>query len=429
MYKILSLLVLAFFINSCDSTRSKNKYNISEFENDSCSIVNQNRFVYNFMQDNYLWYKDIPNLDYTKYESPYALFKDLKVPQDKWSFIVDKQILDDYFSGKGYVGFGFKFTQMDDGYYLQMVFKDSPAANASLQRGDKILKINGNDISNLDINSVISLLGPREVGISRTFTIKKRDGTIEDVSLTKAKVDVKSVLAKKIIESSNHKIGYLLFDKFIETSSKELSEAFNYFKNEGIDSLIIDMRYNGGGLVSVAQELSSLIREENSGDLLFKLQFNDKNRDRDKSYYFKAQNSSLNGIERVYFLTTDATCSASEAVINGLKPYIDVKIIGTTTCGKPVGMVGGEFCQKYIVPIEFEILNSQGEGRYFNGLSPTCQVEDDLSHNLGSENEAMLKEALLEIGGAKCVSSSKSAKLIKTKSKNLNMLNSLINSY
>ena len=428
MYKFLTLIFLIFLISGCNTT-NKNKYNIDDFENSSCSILNQNKFVYDFMQNNYLWYKDMPQLDYTAYDSPLSLFKDLKVPKDKWSFIADKKLFDDYFNGKGYIGFGFKFTKTNDGYYLQLIFKDSPAYNASLQRGDKILKIDGADISNLDFNDVISLLGPREEGISKTFTIKKRDGSIKDVVLNKTKVSVKSVLAKEILINNNHKIGYLLFDKFIKTSSQELADAFNYFKFEGIDSLVVDLRYNGGGLVSVAQELSSLIKEENSDDLLFKLQFNDKNQDRNKEYYFKPTSNSLSGINRVYFLTTDATCSASEAVINGLKPYMDVKIIGTTTCGKPVGMVGGEFCQKYIVPIEFEILNSQGKGRYYNGISPTCYVEDDLNHSLGSADEAMFKEAVLEINGLNCSSSNKSAKRINSKTKKIDMLNSLINSY
>ena len=424
MYKIVILFFSLLFINSCEKVTSRdNSYS------GSCKVVEQNRYVYNFMQENYLWYQDIPELDYTAYNSPYALFLKLKVPQDKWSFIIDKKTFDDYFSGKGYVGYGFKFAKLNGRYYLQMILKDSPAYKSNLQRGDEIVKIDGKEITSADMSEVINLLGPREVGVSREFTIRKKDGSIVNVTLTKESVAVNSVLEKRIINEGEHTVGYLLFDKFIETSTKELEDTFKYFKENGIDSLVIDMRYNGGGLVSVAKDLASLIRAENSSDLLFTLQFNDKNRDRDLEYYFESSSSSLSGIDRVYFLTTEATCSASEAVINGLKPYVDVKVIGSTTCGKPVGMVGGEFCDKYIVPIEFEILNSQKEGRYFDGINPNCYVKDDLNHNLGDENEAMLKEAIAQINGYSCSSNNRKAREIEKQTDSVNMLNSLINSY
>ena len=424
MYKIVILIFSLLFINSCEKVTSRdNSYR------GNCKVVEQNRYVYNFMQDNYFWYQDIPEVDYTTYDSPYALFLKLKVPQDKWSFIIDKKTFDDYFSGKGYVGYGFKFAKLNGKYYLQMILKDSPAYKSNLQRGDEILKIDGKEITSADMNEVINLLGPREVGLSREFTIRKKDGSIVNVTLTKESVAINSVLEKRIINKGEHKVGYLLFDKFIETSTKELEDTFKYFKENGIDSLVIDMRYNGGGLVSVAKDLASLIRIENSSDLLFTLQFNDKHRDRDLEYYFKSTNSSLSGINKIYFLTTNATCSASEAVINGLKPYVAVKVIGSTTCGKPVGMVGGEFCDKYIVPIEFEIVNSKGEGRYFDGISPNCQVDDDLNHNLGDENEAMLKEAIAQINGASCSSSNRKVREIENQTSSIKMLDSLINSY
>ena len=395
----------------------------------SCEVVEQNRYLYDFMKDNYLWYQDIPEVDYSAYGSPYALFLDIKVPQDRWSFIIDKKTFDDYFSGKGYIGFGFKFTQLQGRYYLQMILKDSPASKANLERGDEILKIDEEEIASADMSEVINLLGPREVGVSKEFTIRKKDASIVNVTLTKETVAVNSVLEKRIIDEGEHKVGYLLFDKFIETSTRELEDTFKYFKENGVDSLIVDMRYNGGGLVSVAKDLASLIRAENSSDLLFTLQFNDKNRDRDLEYSFESTTSSLSGIHRVYFLTTNATCSASEAVINGLKPYVAIKVIGSTTCGKPVGMVGGEFCDKYILPIEFEILNSQEEGRYFGGISPTCQVEDDLHHRLGDSSEAMLKEAIAQINGASCSSSNRKARQIENQASSIKMIDSLINAY
>ena len=419
MIKSIFLIITIFILNACGGgSRS------------ACSVDEQNSYVYNYMKDNYLWYKEMKEVDYTKYGSVYDLFADLKVPQDRWSFIVDKQVFDDYFSGKGYIGFGFKFSKISGKYYLQLVFDNSPAKEAGLQRGDELVSVNGKNLANLGKEDIVNLFGERKLGVERDFVLKRGSNSYSR-TLKKREITVKSVMQKSIIDVDGKRVGYLLFDKFIETSFNELDSAFAYFKDEGVDTLIIDLRYNGGGLVSVAEHFASLIKAEEDSSLLFKLQFNDKNRDKDMSYHFKANSYSLSGISRVYFLTTSSSCSASEALINGLKPYMDVKIIGSKTCGKPVGMVGGEFCNKYIVPIEFQILNSQNVGGYFNGISPTCQVTDDITHNLGDSNEAMLKEAIYYINNGSCSSASgRLYRKVPSDSKNtLNGANSVINAF
>ena len=393
LIKSIFLILTIFILNACGGSKS------------ACSVDEQNKYVYDYMKNNYLWYNEMKEVDYTKYSSVYDLFADLRVKQDHWSFIVDKKTFDDYFSGKGYIGFGFKFSKIGTKYYLQLVFDNSPAKEAGLKRGDEIVSVNGKAISSLDKDDVVKQFGDRKVGIERSFTLKRGNSNYS-VTLKKREISVKSVMQRNIIDLGSKRAGYILFDKFIDTSFDELDSAFAYFKDEGVDTLIIDLRYNGGGLVSVAQRFASLIKAEEDSSLLFKLQFNDKNRDKDMSYRFKANSYSLSGIDKIYFLTTSSSCSASEALINGLKPYMSVKIIGSKTCGKPVGMVGGEFCGKYIVPIEFSILNSQGEGGYFNGISPTCQIQDDLTHNLGDSNEAMLKEAVYYINNGSCSSAS-----------------------
>ena len=344
-------------------------------------------------------------VDYTKYGSVYDLFADLKVPKDHWSFIVDKEVFDNYFSGKGYIGFGFKFSYINGKYMIEYVYSNSPAKSAGMQRGDELVSVDGTSVSNLSKDEVAELFGDRKVGVQKSIKLKKQDGSSTTLQMKKENIEVPSVLQKKVIEQNGKKVGYLLFDRFIEPSTKELYDAFRIFKNQGINELVVDLRYNGGGLVSVAGALGSLIRAEDDEKLLFTLQFNDKNRNKDMTYHLRAVDNSLSGINRVYFLTTKSTCSASEAVINGLKPYTDVVVIGSKTCGKPVGMVGGEFCGKYIVPIEFKIVNSNGDGDYFGGLDTTCQVADDLTHDLGSSNESMLKTALYYIDNGSCGSS------------------------
>jgi len=392
MIKLIFLIVTIFIVNACGGGAKS-----------ACSVDEQNKYVYNYMKDNYLWYNEMKDVDYTKYGSVYDLFADLKVKQDHWSFIVDKKVFDDYFSGKGYIGFGFKFSEINGKYYLELVFDNSPAKESGLKRGDELVSINGKTLAGLNKEDIIKLFGDKKIGVEKNFTLKRLNKNYS-VTLKKRQISIKSVMKKSVINVGDKRVGYILFDKFIDTSFDELDSAFKYFKNEGIDTLVVDLRYNGGGLVSVARRFASLIKAEDDSSLLFKLQFNDKNIDKDMSYRFKANSNSLSSIDKIYFLTTNSSCSASEALINGLKPYMDVKIIGSKTCGKPVGMVGGEFCDKYIVPIEFQILNSQGVGGYFNGITPNCQIADDLTHNLGDSDEAMLNEAIYYINNGSCSS-------------------------
>jgi C-terminal peptidase prc len=401
-------LILAFGLISCEK--------VTPFEDSSnCSLSKEREYVYNYMQQNYLWYQEMPEVDYQSYSSAEALLEDLKVSKDHWSFIIDKKVLDDYFSGEGYIGFGFKL-QFDSSNKLiiTMVYPNSPASKAGLKRGVEILAINGKDVDAIkDINSAF---GPKEVGVEATLDIVK-DGQNQSITLKKEKVETPSVISTKVLNINGEKVGYLLFDSFIEPSTSELKKAFEDFANANIDSLIVDLRYNGGGLVSVANDLVSLIKGLNSsGNKSMTLEFNDKNSNRNSSYYIKKYRNSFDLVS-VYFLTTKNTCSSSEAVINALKPYeVDVKLIGSKTCGKPVGMVGGEFCNKYLVPIEFQIVNRDGDGDYFGGMSVDCRASDDIYHDFGDTNEAMLKEAAYLIEHGSC-SNGANARVVATKAK------------
>ena len=423
--KSVLLLIVVFILNSCGGTSAP----------ENCSIQEQNRYVNSFMKSRYLWYEDIPDLDYTKYSSPEALLEDLKVEKDHWSFIVDKEAMDKYYSGAGYIGYGFKFVLDSNKVLIEYVYDNSPAQKAGMQRGDEILKVNGKSVANLSAAEISKLFGDKEVGVESKIELKKVNGNIKSINMKKEEISSSSVRKVKIIDNGGLKIGYLLFDRFIEPSNSELDKAFKQFKNAGVDSLVIDLRYNGGGLVSTAKHLASLIRAEESSKVFAKLKFNNLHSSENQSYYFSKQSNSLKGVNSVYFLTTKSTCSASEAVINGLKPYVaDVKIIGSSTCGKPVGMVGGSFCDKYIIPIEFKIVNSRDEGEYYlnKGISPTCNISDDLTHDLGDSNEALLKEAIYYINNGSCSSaSSRMYRKVTGKSSrdNLEGVDSIINAF
>jgi len=410
MKKWIIIVASIFFVNSCG------EFPTYVDQPTTCSIEEQNKYVYEYMQNNYLWYKDLPEIDYKSYSSPESLLSNIKVQQDKWSFIINTQALEDYFSGEGYIGYGFKLMfDQNSNLIITLVYPNSPASRANLLRGNKIIKINGVDVA--DISNINSALGDDRVGVETTLEIDD-NSEIKRVTIYKEKINSPSVLETKVLDIDGLKVGYLLFDKFIEPSTEELKESFQTFKDANIDSLIIDLRYNGGGLVNVANDLVSLIVGENNKDSIsMSLEFNDKNIYKNSSYYIKNYSSSFY-LDRVYFITTNQTCSASESVINALEPYgVDVKLIGSTTCGKPVGMSGSEFCSKTIMPIEFKIVNSSGYGDYFSGIQTTCAAEDDIYHNFGDSSEKMLKETIYLIENGICSSSNKLIANYKTSPK------------
>ncbi len=198
-----------------------------------------------------------------------------------------------------------------------------------------------------------------------------------------------------------------MFQSFIENSEEELNIAFKEFNDEGIDELILDLRYNGGGRLDIANHLASLITgNENKDEIFSKFQHNNKysQLDSEKVYKLSSPLNRLVGMSRIFVITSEDTASASEAVINSLKPYFnnDVILIGTATHGKPVGMYSFKFYDLVLAPISFKVNNANGEGGYFDGIQPDCISEDDLSQVFGNEEEGSLEAALYYIEKGEC---------------------------
>jgi carboxyl-terminal processing protease len=203
-----------------------------------------------------------------------------------------------------------------------------------------------------------------------------------------------SVGLTSVIDVGGRKVGYVLFESFIDTSNALLDQAFATFVSQGVTELVIDERYNGGGEVSVAQHLASLIAGNGfSGRNLGTLTFNDKHQNQNQSYSFQTVANALN-LTQVFFITTQATASASEFTINSLVPYVHVVTVGSATFGKPVGENGFNVCTNVLYPITFKITNAAGHGDYFSGLPATCAAADDRTHALGDPAETSLATAL-----------------------------------
>jgi C-terminal processing protease CtpA/Prc len=305
------------------------------------------------------------------------------------------------------VGFGFSLGLEDNRLFVKYVYQDSPAYRAGLRRDTEILEINGLSIEKIEEEKRWeTILGKVAVGSSSHFKISKENQE-SWVTLSMEKVTIDSLFYSHVMNVEGKKVGYFVLNSFIEPTKLALKRVFETFKEEGIEELIVDMRYNGGGRISVAKHLASLIvGDKGDEDLWSSLEYNDKHLSQNKSMFFIKKQNSLH-LERVFVLSSTKTCSSSELIINGLNPYMEVILIGSTTCGKPVGMQGTTFCGKHLSPIEFKILNADGYGDYFSGITPLCQVEDDLTHALGDNKESILREALFVIEESHCSSKNK----------------------
>ncbi len=359
------------------------------------------------MKDAYLWYDKVPDLDPEPYQDINTLLEELKYKKyDKWSYITTQSSYDNYFNSGAYIGFGFSLGFTKSHAYLRLVFKGSPAYKAGLRRGMEVLKINGKTIDEIERNELwSSIYGSREVGVQGVFTVKNRTET-RQITIKKEEIASYSILADRIWDVGGEKVGYFVFNKFIEPSKEELREEFQKFKNTGITQLILDLRYNGGGRIHIAQYLASLIAgDTHTGEILATLKYNDRYSHWNESYKLGKESNAL-GLSTLYVITTKDSCSASELLVNGLKPFMDVKIVGSKTCGKPVGMRGYSFCDMHLSPIQFSVLNAEEKGNYYDGLTPDCTVADDLTHTFGNSEERMLQETLYLMQNGQCTAAS-----------------------
>ncbi len=317
------------------------------------------------------------------------------------------------FFGEGqFIGFGFSMAFVDNAIRFSQVFDGSPADAAGFQRGYRLVAINGRDISTFQSGEEFAAaFGPEEVGFSVSFTVEDNTGTeLPPVSLTKALVAIDPVPQFVTTQDSGgNDVAYVQFNSFISSASAALRSTFDDIAMLGIDRIVIDLRYNGGGLVSVAEVLASLLAGPGHvGEVFNMYRFNsDRAAEYDESVDFQSVPEAVIDFQKIVFITSEGSASASELVINGLKPYFsgtDLAVVGSPTYGKPVGQFGFDFCNDdyRLRAVTFKSVNADGNGDYFDGLPVDCQAEDDLSLPLGNANEASFAAALEYMGSGSC---------------------------
>ena len=404
--KLSVLFGFLVFLSGCGSSSNGLGNAIDDaVDQSACSVVGQNRFVYEVMQDIYFWNTFLPTVDPDTYTSPEALLQDIRyaVLDSTFSSIVDEVDNTLFFEQGQYVGVGVSLRTIGDQVFIGQVFSDSPADQAGFLRGFEILEINGQAVAGLIATDGVSdAFGPDEEGTQVDLRYRDLQGNELTVTIAKALATIQPVPLTRVFDINGVKTGYLNFRTFIEPSYTALNNAFASFRSQGVTELILDMRYNGGGRVAVAEHLGGLIGGSGtSGQVYSNWVHNANNAVRNRTSLFPNPFQSL-GLSRLVVITTSSTASASELVINALRPYIPVVLIGSTTFGKPVGSYGFPFCGKVLNPIAFNLRNADDQGDYYDGLAVDCSAEDELSQPFGDPAEDSTAEALFYVENGVC---------------------------
>ena len=377
----------------------------------ACTNDGQKQFVLDAMQDVYFWNSSLPaSVDLSAHASPEDLLEFLKTfsptnpatgsPIDRFSFI-NSAAADSAFFGEGqFGGFGFswRFEAADDVRFTR-VFSSSPAALAGFERGFRIVALDGRTIADIDANEGISAMFDMD---PLQFTVRRLDDTEFTVTVTKDTVTIDPLPQWRVIDTASGSVGYMELATFISTADPVFDTIFSEFRQASITDLIIDLRYNGGGLVSTTELLGDYLGGSVSTGLVFsKTLFNANNSRFDSTRQFLQLTSSLN-LSRLVIVGSRSTASASELITNSMEPHVEVTIVGATTFGKPVGQVGIEFCEKILRPTAFETVNALDEGSYFDGLPVDCPAVDDLATAVGADGDPNVITALSYLANGAC---------------------------
>ncbi len=409
------------------------------------SAAAQNNWLRSWINDTYLWYSEVPDLNPNGNSDTEDFFQRLKTPQvtasgadkDKFHFTYDTDewiALSQSGVAAGYGAQWFLISGLPP-REMRVAYVDpgTPAAAAGLQRGDLVVTIDGVDAINGNTQAIVDTLNaglfPEGANETHTFTMRRAGISDYPVTLQSANITSTPVQNVRAIDRDGVRTGYILFNDHIATAEDQLIAAVGQLEAEQVTELVLDVRYNGGGYLYIASELAYMIAgsSRTSGMTFERLTFNDKYPGTDPvtgdvlqpmPFLDRDENDNplptLN-LNRVFVLTGSNTCSASESIINALRGVgVEVIQIGGTTCGKPYGFYPTDNCGTTYFAIQFKGVNAAGFGDYTDGFSPDntvsfagtripgCSVADDFSHQLGDESEQRLAAALELISGGTC---------------------------
>ncbi|WP_331353073.1 S41 family peptidase [Cellvibrio sp. UBA7671] len=415
------------FGNYCAAPRSgASKITGIPFPDKKGSALQEKNFLRSWSYETYLWFEDLPDVNPSNSDTPQAYFNRLVSDKktasgsykDNFHWYESTEEEEAWSAGISYsYGLHIKI-KWDAPFSIQVAYVDqySPAAAKNIKRGAKIIAVDGQSVANASDTKLREWFYPSRINDVHEFEIQDlgttntRKVTLESVSLPTAAVS----LAKAITHNGS-KAAYMQFNTFIPDAQDQWVEAINSLKAAGVSDLILDLRYNGGGYISVAAQVGYMIAGSNTTNKVFYQDVANSKMPKEQPWGFVdtglyGLNKSLAlptlNLQRVYVLATSGTCSASELVINSLRGIgVSVYLIGDTTCGKPYGFLPQPNCGTTYYTIQFKAINAKGFGEYSDGFIPSttdngldkvkgCTVADDLQHELGDPNEALLAAAL-----------------------------------
>ena len=434
----------------CANPRSGNDPQGNPWPDRQGTVLDENNFLRSFSDETYLWYDEIPDQDPGLFSDPLVYFDELVTPEltasgnrkDQFHFTFDTDEWIALSQSGVSAGYGVQFAILASRPPRQIVvaYTDpgTPAATNALARGAELVSVNGIDVVNDDTQAGVDLLNAAlfPSGAGETYTFEVRDlgsATTRTFDMTSAVITSTPVQNVGTV-AGNPDVGYLLFNDHIATAEQGLVNAINALQAAGVTDLVLDMRYNGGGFLAIAAELAYMIAgpTATAGRTFELQQFNDKNpvinpitgqTIQPIPFLDETQNFSLPSgqplptlnLDRVFVLTGGGTCSASEALMNGLRGVdVDVIQIGTGTCGKPYGFYAEDNCGTTYFTIQFRGVNDKNYGDYADGFTPSpsatidgnivpgCEVGDDFSNSLGDPAEAQLSAALFYRDNGAC---------------------------
>ncbi len=297
-------------------------------------------------------------------------------------------------------------------------FEGGPGLPQGLDRGVELLAVGTSASSMQSISTlmasggpqaVINALGPSNPGLQRVFRIRETSGAERQITVTKAEFPLDPVSDRygaKIIDDGGKKVGYLNLRTFIDPADPDLRAAFEDFRVQGVTEVIVDFRYNGGGLVAIAELMGDLMGRAHVGQVFSHTTLRPSKSDRNETDLFGSQAQAI-APTKIAFIGTGGTASASELVTNAFIPYLgtNMALVGTNTYGKPVGQYGFDKaeCDDRLRVVAFKTENADHQGEYFTGLAGvvpvTCRARDDIFTQLGDPNEASVAQALAFLRG------------------------------
>ena len=395
-----------------------------------CSLANRQQFVVDVLNE---WYLFPELLDLSVNRSNYTQLQDyidaLVAPARKeskdrsFTYITSIKEENAFFNSGSSAGFGFRLGY-DTGanrVFIIEAFEQGPALALGFDRGVELLAVGVSagtlqDISALMASgrseAVISALGPSTPGVTRVFRIRDNSGIVREVSVTKADYSLDPVSNRygaKVLNDGGKLVGYVNLRTFIDTAEPDLRAAFADFRAKGITEVIVDFRYNGGGLVRIAELMGDLMGRDKVGQVFSYTTLRPSKASESTTDLFGTQPEAI-APTKIAFIGRQGTASASELVANAFIPYLgsNMALVGTNTFGKPVGQYGFDLaaCDDRLRAVVFKTENADRQGEYYNGLASvvpqTCSANDDISAQLGDPAEASVAAALTYLRGGVC---------------------------